>query len=150
MPTTAIPSPFLCPLTIIPTRGPPQGDGSCSCQPPHDPKPTTSTPLLVPPSPPSVPPGDGCVFLYDLMRQQDVVRPVLTLDANGMRKPVHSLAFNPRKPDLLATGDATGIQVRQRHGDPDAVPDVVCKAALCRWRYHRVLYAGVLSGGLAK
>ncbi len=56
--------------------------------------------------------GDGCVYLFDLARQQEVVRPVLTLDANGMRKPVYSLAFNPRKPDLLATGDPTGIQVR--------------------------------------
>lgn len=57
------------------------------------------------------PPGDGCVYLFDLARQQEVVRPVLTLDANGMRKPVYSLAFNPRKPDMLATGDPTGIQV---------------------------------------
>ncbi|KAG2436250.1 hypothetical protein HXX76_006561 [Chlamydomonas incerta] len=55
--------------------------------------------------------GDGCVYLFDLARQQEVVRPVLTLDANGMRKPVYSLAFNPRKPDMLATGDPTGIQI---------------------------------------
>ncbi|GLC41313.1 WD repeat-containing protein 34 [Pleodorina starrii] len=55
--------------------------------------------------------ADGCVYVYDLMRGQEVIRPVLTLDTNGMRKPVYALAFNTRKPDLLATGDATGIQI---------------------------------------
>ncbi|KAG2497783.1 hypothetical protein HYH03_004055 [Edaphochlamys debaryana] len=55
--------------------------------------------------------GDGFVYMYDLMRSQDVIRPVLTLDTNGMRKPVYAMAFNPRKHDVFATGDATGIQV---------------------------------------
>ncbi|GIL81731.1 hypothetical protein Vretimale_1322 [Volvox reticuliferus] len=55
--------------------------------------------------------ADGCVYMYDLVRNHEVVRPVLTLDTNGLHKPVYTLAFNPRKPDLLATGDATGIQV---------------------------------------
>ncbi|EFJ42777.1 hypothetical protein VOLCADRAFT_121494 [Volvox carteri f. nagariensis] len=55
--------------------------------------------------------ADGCVYMYDLIRGHEIIRPVLTLDANGMRKPVYALAFNPRKPDLLATGDTTGIQI---------------------------------------
>ncbi|KXZ50241.1 hypothetical protein GPECTOR_17g879 [Gonium pectorale] len=55
--------------------------------------------------------ADGCVYVYDLMRRHEVIRPVLTLDTNGMRKPVYALAFNPRKPDMLATGDPTGIQI---------------------------------------
>ncbi|GFR49870.1 hypothetical protein Agub_g11972, partial [Astrephomene gubernaculifera] len=55
--------------------------------------------------------ADGCVFLFDLLRPAEVVRPALTLDTNGMRKPVYALAFNSRKPELLATGDATGIQI---------------------------------------
>lgn len=40
-----------------------------------------------------------------------LLRPVVTMDVNGMRLPCYALAFNPRKPELLATGDATGIQI---------------------------------------
>lgn len=55
--------------------------------------------------------ADGLCYLYDLMRRRDIVKPVLTLDTNGLSRPTYALAFNPKKPDLLATGDSTGIQV---------------------------------------
>lgn len=43
-----------------------------------------------------------------------LLRPVVTMDTNGMRMPCYALAFNAKRPDLLATGDASGIQVRRR------------------------------------
>ncbi len=50
------------------------------------------------------------------MRGHDIVKPVLTLDTNGLHRPTYALSFNPKKHDLLATGDSTGIQVRPGPG----------------------------------
>eukprot|EP00983_Pelagomonas_calceolata_P043746 1139019-Pelagomonas_calceolata.AAC.11 len=56
--------------------------------------------------------GDGRVYLYDLLQTTDVIRPALVLDAgNLINSPTYALAFNSKKSDLLATGDAAGIKV---------------------------------------
>ena len=57
----------------------------------------------------SVPPGDGRVFMYDLMR--DSAKPVETLDVCGIHAPVYNLAFNSRVPELFATTDQQSVKV---------------------------------------
>ncbi len=59
------------------------------------------------------------MYFYDLLRTRDnILRPVLGLDtaqgnggSNG--NPVYTSAFNGKKPEMFATGDALGIQVPQ-------------------------------------
>ena len=54
--------------------------------------------------------GDGRVFLYDLLRDPD--QPVKILDVCGSDKPVYSLAFNVKAPELFATTDQQSVKVR--------------------------------------
>jgi len=62
--------------------------------------------------------GDGRVYLYDLLQTTDVIRPALVLDAgNLINSPTYALAFNSKKSDLLATGDAAGIKVWRLPGN---------------------------------
>lgn len=53
------------------------------------------------------------MYVYDLLRAGDVVRPVLVIEAGSMASsPNYALAFNPKRPELLASGDAAGVKVR--------------------------------------
>mmetsp|Transcript_27063 Transcript_27063/g.59154 ORF Transcript_27063/g.59154 Transcript_27063/m.59154 type:complete len:588 (-) Transcript_27063:554-2317(-) len=64
----------------------------------------------------AAPAGDGRVYFYDLGRAAGgggMLRPVLSLDSNPLGMPVTAAAFNARRPELFATGDATGVQVWQ-------------------------------------
>lgn len=55
--------------------------------------------------------GDGRVFVYDLLR--DPEQPVKILDVCGSDKPVYSLAFNAKAPELFATTDQQSVKVRE-------------------------------------
>jgi hypothetical protein len=55
---------------------------------------------------------DGSVYIYDLLTVKDIIRPALILDASPVGGPVYAQAFNARRPEMFATGDATSIQVR--------------------------------------
>lgn len=52
------------------------------------------------------------MYLYDLARARDIVRPTLALDGSPSGRPVTALAFSARRPDMFATGDGQSIQVR--------------------------------------
>ncbi|KAJ9521298.1 hypothetical protein QJQ45_001174 [Haematococcus lacustris] len=55
--------------------------------------------------------GDGRVYIYDLLRARDIIRPVAVLDASPAGGPVFAQAFNHKRPDMFATGDSTSIQI---------------------------------------
>ncbi len=46
------------------------------------------------------------------MGAQEMVHPALALDVNPGELPVHALAFNPKRPELIAVGDSECVQVR--------------------------------------
>jgi hypothetical protein len=52
------------------------------------------------------------VYVYDLLRNVDVIQPVLVVDAGSqVNSPTFALAFNKKQSQLLATGDSAGVKV---------------------------------------
>uniref|UniRef100_A0A914XCH9 Uncharacterized protein n=1 Tax=Plectus sambesii TaxID=2011161 RepID=A0A914XCH9_9BILA len=51
--------------------------------------------------------GDGHVALFDLMVSQ--AAPIANISCDTDKKPVHSVAFNARRPDTLVCGDGKGV-----------------------------------------
>uniref|UniRef100_A0A7S3EYX0 Uncharacterized protein n=1 Tax=Haptolina ericina TaxID=156174 RepID=A0A7S3EYX0_9EUKA len=51
--------------------------------------------------------ADGNLYIYDMKRSKG--KPDVTLKVTDDRSAVHSVVFNPRNPDLVATGDAQGF-----------------------------------------
>ncbi|XP_048415234.1 WD repeat-containing protein 34 isoform X1 [Stegostoma tigrinum] len=50
--------------------------------------------------------GEGTVLIFDLGHSS--LRPTVSIEQNTERKPVYCLAFNPKRPELLAAGNAEG------------------------------------------
>ena len=53
--------------------------------------------------------SEGRFFIYDLA--SDSLHPSLAVDVSGSSVPVYALAFNPKEPSMLATGDIGGARV---------------------------------------
>ena len=49
--------------------------------------------------------------MYDLLRAQSMVTPILAIDACPDGSAVYACAFNGKRPEMFATGGAKGIQV---------------------------------------